>query len=103
MLRERREVSRRMSNPERLLEEISKMLFSRLEEREGEVQKVVSQLEVDEVKYKKLIVHEVVGNVIVDAQFAFPPMQNHTPEDVKVKALSILHRKLERDKRLYLS
>jgi len=90
-----------MSNYEELLNEIARMLFRELEKREEEVQRMVSQLEVDEANYKKLMVREVISDITVDAQFAFPPMQNHTPKEVRAKALTILGKKFERDKRLF--
>jgi len=90
-----------MSNYEELLNETAKMLFRELDEREEEVHRMVSQLEVDEANYKNLLVREVVGDITVDAQFAFPPMRNHTPEEVKAKALTIFCKKFERDKRLF--
>jgi len=90
-----------MSNYEELLNEIARMLFRELEEREDEVQRMVSQLEVDEDNYKNLMVREVISDITVDAQFAFPPMRNHTPEEVKTKALAVFSKKFERDKRLF--
>ena len=91
-----------MINAEQLLEEVAELARKKLSEQEASVKQVVANLEVNIETYVKLMVSEVVREFTVDAQFAFPPLQNHTPEEVKKKALEFLTKKFERDKRLYL-
>lgn len=92
-----------MSSPEELLGEIAETISKELGKRGDVVQKVLANLEVDEETYRALMVREVLREVMVAAQFAFPPHRNHTPEEVKAKALNLFHKKLERDERLYLT
>jgi hypothetical protein len=91
-----------MNEVEQLLAEIADLVKEKLDEQRTTVKRIVANLEVDEQAYKRLMASEVVNEMMVDAQFAFPPNQNHTPDQVKEKAMSFLAKKLERDKRLYL-
>jgi len=94
-----------MEKAEKLLKEIAEMIRREIEEHTDEVEKITSHLEVGSEEYKALMVAEVVSNseIYVGVQFAFPPMQTHTPEDLKNKALKLLEKKLRRDRRLYLT
>ena len=91
-----------MSSPEELLDEMAETISKELGKRGDVVQKFLANLEVDEETYRALMVREVLREVMVAAQFAFPPHGNH-PEEVKAKALNLFHKKLERDERLYLT
>ena len=88
-----------------LLKEIAEMIYRELEKHKDEVEKIASRLEVTLEEYKALMVAEIVQNseIFVGAQFAFPPAQTHTPEDLKNKALKLFEKKLRRDCRLYLT
>lgn len=90
-----------MSEAEKLLSEIERVLRVKLENCREEVKRIIANLAVAEEEYKSLIVSEALNAVVVDAQFAFPPHTLHTPEGVKEKALKLLQKKLERDMRLY--
>jgi hypothetical protein len=92
-----------MDEVERLLAEIAELVKNKLDEQRATVKRIVANLEVDEQTYKRLMVSEVLKEMTVNAQFAFPPHQNHTPNQVKEKAVGFLAKKLERDKKLYLS
>ena len=91
-----------MSNPDELLSEIVEIISKQLDTDQEAIQKILTKIDVDEENYKKLMILEVVGDVTIEAQFAFPPHKSRTPEEVKAKALNTLSRKLERDKRLFL-
>ena len=88
-----------------LLVEIAELLRRRLERHMDEIERITSRLEVNPEEYKALMVAEVVSSseIYVGVQFAFPPTQTHTPEDLKNKALKLLEKKLRRDCRLYLT
>jgi hypothetical protein len=92
-----------LSSPEELLDEIAETISRELEKCGEAAQKVLANLEVDENTYRALMVREVLREVMIAAQFAFPPHRNHTPEEVRAKALNLFHKNLERDKRLYLT
>jgi hypothetical protein len=89
----------------RLLDEIAELLSRRLEDHMDEIEKITSYLEVNPAEYKILMIDEVVNDpeIHIGTQFAFPPMQNHSPEELKEKALRLLEKKLRRDRRLYLT
>ncbi|RLF12947.1 MAG: hypothetical protein DRJ69_00165 [Thermoprotei archaeon] len=95
-----------MSGAKRLLEEIAVMAIVQLgrEPYRSLIKRIVGSeyVCVDEETYKQLIVREVVNRVSVDVTFAFPPYNNHTVREVKEKALKILRKCLERDRRIYL-
>jgi hypothetical protein len=91
-----------MNEAKQLLAEIAELVKDKLDEQRATVKRIVANLEVDEQTYKRLMVSEVVNKMMIDIQFAFPPNQNHTPDQVKEKAIDFLAKKLERDKRLYL-
>lgn len=86
---------------ERFLYELAATLMRKLEEDGERVKRIVAGLEVDEQEYRRLMVNEVVNEVMVDVMFAFPPHTLHTPEGVKAKALKLLENFLERDERLF--
>jgi hypothetical protein len=93
-----------VTSPKQLLAIISIVLTRYiLEERSEDVERIVASIKVDKGKYVDLLVQEVIENVWVDAQFAFPPHILMTPEEVKNKALKVLKRKISRDMRLYVS
>jgi hypothetical protein len=92
-----------MNEVKQLLAEIAELVKEKLDEQSATVKRVVANLEVDEKAYGRLMVSEVLNEMMVDAQFAFPPHQSQTPDQVKEKAMNFLAKKLERDKRLYLS
>jgi len=79
-----------------LLDEIVELLGRRLEKHMDEIERITSRLEVNAEEYKELMVAEVVSNskIYIGVQFAFPPMQNYTPEEIKEKSLKILEKKL---------
>jgi len=98
-------MNERIKKAENLLKEIAEIIHREIEDHADEVEKIASRLEVNPEEYKALMVAEVVSNseIYVGVQFAFPPTQTHTPEDLKNKALKILEKKLRRDCRLYLT
>lgn len=91
-----------VTSPVQLLTAISIALVRHLEESE-DVERIVANLKINREKYIDLLVQEVINNVWLDAQFAFPPRILMTPDEVKNKALQILKKKISRDKRLYIS
>jgi len=98
-------MNERIKKAENLLKEIAEMIRRELEKHMDEIEKITSRLEVTPEEYKALMVAEIVQNsdIYVGVQFAFPPAQTHTPEDLKNKALKLLEKKLRRDCRLYLT
>ncbi len=88
---------------ELLLSSIADELMRRLEDSGDRVKRIVANLEINEEEYRRLMVCEVINEVIVDAQFAFPPHTLHTPSGVRAKALKLLEKFLERDERLFAS
>jgi len=87
-----------------LLREIAESLHKRIREHAKEIEEITSHLEVNVEEYEELMVSEVMNDsdIYIGVQFAFPPYQNHTPEDLKKKALELLEKKIKRDHRLYL-
>jgi hypothetical protein len=88
---------------EDLISEVVDLLYKKLEADEERLKRIVANLEVDAETYKQLLIKEVVNGIYVDAQFAFPPHNLYTPEQIKEKALKLLAKKVERDERLYTS
>jgi len=86
---------------ENLLSEIAEMVAKEIDNHIGDVRQMLPQLDVDEAEYKRLLVLEVVNDVVIEAQFAFPPHKSYSPDEVKNKASNIFRKKFERDKRLY--
>ena len=95
-----------MSGAKRLLEEIAVMVIAQLgrEPYRSLVKRIVGSeyVRVDEETYKQLMAREVANRVFVDVTFVFPPYNYHTVREVKEKALKILRKCLERDRRIYL-
>jgi len=86
---------------ENLLSEIAEMVAKELDDHLQDVRQMLPQLDVDEAEYKRLLLSEVVNDVVIEAQFAFPPHKSYSPDEVKTKALDVFRRKFERDKMLY--
>jgi len=90
-----------MSDVEEFLSKLADELMARLKVDGERVKRIVAKLEVGEEEYRRLMVTEVINEIIVDAQFAFPPHTLHTPSEVKAKAYRLLETFLERDERLF--
>lgn len=84
-----------------LLIEIARVILKELQEREETVRKIVTNLAISEVEYKKAITAEVIKDVAVEARYARVPNINCAPDIVKNNALRALQRKLSRDQRIY--
>jgi len=89
------------NNAEALLIEVARMILEELQKREEAVQRIVSQLAISEVEYKRAITAEVVKGIAIEAHYAFLPNAPCTPSIVKDKALRVLLKKLGRDQRIY--
>lgn len=88
-------------NAKELLLEIARTILKELQEREETVRKIVANLAMSEVEYKKAITAEVIRGVAAETRYAFLPNTSSTPAVVKNNALQLLQRKLSRDLRIY--
>ena len=87
--------SERLLSENLLFDALALALASRLRERDGDVERIVSGLAISKEEYVELLVDEVQDHVWLEV------MLNKPLEEVKKKALEALDRKLERDLRLY--
>lgn len=85
-----------MGDSEELLAEIAELISEELNKHEEVIQRILTKLAVDEKEYKALMVKEVVQDLWVEAHFA-------VSSTFWRKALDTFHKKLERDKRLFLT
>ncbi|MEM1798714.1 MAG: hypothetical protein QXX87_05775 [Candidatus Jordarchaeales archaeon] len=87
---------------DRLLSELIEALMQKLGEESERVKRIVTALEVDEGEYKRILIDEVMNEVVVEVLFALLPGSTITPEEVKAAALKLLANFLDRDERIFL-